>query len=230
VTKKLNPAGAAGRNFSWAVDGGSATQINSSGTIQVIKTTVPAGTAGIHALTLAWVAGSITILGIDAYDDTSGRREISCWNGGISGATSAQLADNSDTQTGRLAEIPIYAPDLSIIKPMVNDWRTSASIASSIASLTTLITQCQITGDVIICTPRFDSGVAGLTSTQDSYVAALKSLAASMSCQVIDSRGYFGSYAIGNAAGWYSDTVHGDTGGAGYGEEAEQIAQALRSV
>jgi hypothetical protein len=221
--------GAVGRNFSWAVDGGAATTISSSGTTQVVKTTVSAGTAGIHALTLAWVAGSITILGIDAYDDTGSRREISCWNMGISGATSAQLIDNTDTVTGRLAEIPIYAPDLSIIKPMVNDWRNSVSVASSIASIQTLITTCQTTGDVILCTPRFDNGSTGLTAQQENYVAALKGLAGS-NVQVLDSRSYFGSYAIGNAAGWYSDTVHGDTGGAGYGEEAHQIAVALASV
>lgn len=221
--------GAAGRNFTWAVDGGATTQVNSSGTIQMVKTTVSAGTAGLHALTLAWVAGSVTIIGIDAYDDTNGRRELSCWNWGISGATSAQLADNSDTQTGRLAEIGLMAPDLSIIKPLVNDWRNSVSVAAAITSVQTLITTCQTTGDVILCTPRFDNGSTGLTAQQESYVSALKNLA-SGSVQVLDSRAYFGSYAIGNAAGWYSDTVHGDVGGAGYGEEAEQIARALAAV
>jgi hypothetical protein len=222
--------GAAGRNFTWAVDGGSTTQINSSGTTQVVKTTVSAGSAASHALTLAWVAGSVTILGIDAYDDTASRRELSLWNWGISGATSPQLIDNTDTLTGRLAEIPIMAPDLSIIKPMVNDWRNSVSVASAVASITTLITTCQTVGDVILVTPRFDNGVAGLSSTQEDYVTALKALGVTMNCLTIDSRSYFGSFALGNTAGWYSDTVHGDTGGAGYGEEAEQIVRALLTV
>jgi hypothetical protein len=222
--------GAAGRNFSWAVDAGGATTINSSGTTQIVKTTVSAGAAGIHALTLAWVLGSVTILGIDAYDDTSSRRELSIWNWAIAGATSAQLIDNTDTVTGRLAEITAMAPDLSIIKPMVNDWRTSVAIASSIASITTLVTTCQAVGDVILCTPRFDNGVAGNTATQEDYVTALKALAVTMNCPILDSRGYFGSYAIGNAAGWYSDTVHGDVGGAGYGEEAEFLVRALLTI
>lgn len=221
--------GAAGRNFSWAIDGGAATTINSSGTIQVVKTTVSAGTAGLHALTLAWVLGSVTILGIDGYDDTNGRREISCWNWGISGATSAQLADNSDTQTGRLAEIAFMAPDLSIIRPMVNDWRQSVSVAAAIASVSTIVNTCKASGDVILCTPRFDGVTTGLAPQQESYVSALKGLAAT-NVQVLDLRSYFGSYAIGSAAGWYSDTVHGDIGGAGYAEEAEYIARALASV
>jgi hypothetical protein len=77
--------GAAGRNFTWAIDGGSTTAVNSSGTTQIVKTTVSAGAAGSHTLNLAWALGSVTVLGIDAYDDTSSRRELSIWNWGISG-------------------------------------------------------------------------------------------------------------------------------------------------
>lgn len=223
--------GAVGRNFTWQVDGGATTQISSSGTTQIVKTTVSAGTAGTHALALAWVAGSITILGIDAYDDTSSRRELSIWNWGISGATSANLIDNTDTVAGRLAEITAMAPDLSIIEGgVINDWRNSLGTAATVTNLTTLFTTCQAVGDVIYYTPRWDNGVSGDTANQNSYVAAATALAISMNIPVLDGRALFGSYAISNAAGFYSDTVHGDTGGAGYGDEAEHIFRALMTV
>jgi hypothetical protein len=223
--------GAAGRNFSWAVDAGGATTINSSGTTQIVKTTVSAGAAGIHALTLAWVAGSITILGIDAYDDTSSRRELSIWNWGISGATSANLIDNTDSVAGRLAEITAMAPDLSIVEGgIINDWRNSLGTAATVTNLTTLFTTCQAVGDVIYYTPRFDNAGTGDAANQNAYVAAATALAVSMNIPVLDARSLFGSFAIGNAAGFYSDTVHGDTGGSGYGDEADHVLRALLTV
>ena len=52
--------------------------VNSSGTTQVTSTgPISAGTSGSHTLTINWVLGAVTILGIDAYDDTSGRIEAS---------------------------------------------------------------------------------------------------------------------------------------------------------
>jgi hypothetical protein len=227
--------GAAGRSFTWAVDGGATTQIDSSGTTQIRKTTVSAGAAGIHALALAWVAGSITILGVDAYDDTGSRRELSILNWSIAGATSAQMIDNSDTVTGRLAEISsgksLMTPDLAIIRMGINDWRNSVSVASMVASQTTLVNAFLANAcDVILATPRFDGGATGFTAQQEDYATAIRALGPTLNVPVLDPRAYFGSYAIGNAAGWYSDTVHGDTGGAGYGEEAEFFVRALSTI
>jgi hypothetical protein len=223
--------GAAGRNFTWAIDGGSTTAVNSSGTTQIVKTTVSAGAAGSHTLNLAWALGSVTVLGIDAYDDTSSRRELSIWNWGISGATSANLIDNTDTIAGRLAEITFMAPDLSIIEGgVINDWRNSLGTAATIANLTTLFTTCQAVGDVIYFTPRFDNAGTGDAANQNAYVAAATALAVSMGIPVHDNRSLLGSFAISNTAGFYSDTVHGDTGGAGYGDEAEHLYRALMSV
>jgi hypothetical protein len=222
--------GAAGRNFSWNADGGAATQINSSGTTSIRSDTVTLGASGSHTLNIAWVAGSVTIMGVYAYDDTGGRTQINCWNWGISGARGDQLVDNSDTSGGRMASLSALAPDLSIIKPLVNDWLQSISIDTAITNVATLVTACQVSGDVLICTPRYDNSTGGAALQQDAYVAALKVYCASAGLPLLDTRSYFGSYAIGNAAGFYSDNVHGDTLGAGYDEEAELITRALLSI
>jgi hypothetical protein len=227
--------GAAGRNITYNVDAGGTTNLNSSGTTQITKTNVNAGSVAAHTLTLTWALGSTTTIGIDAYDDTASRRELSIWNWSIAGATSLQMIDNSDTVTGRLAEISsgksLMTPDLAIIRMGINDWRNSVSVASMVASQTTLVQAFLANGcDVILATPRFDGGSTGLTAQQEDYANAIRALGPTLGVPVLDPRAYFGSYAIGNAAGWYSDTVHGDTGGAGYSEEAEYFVRALLTV
>lgn len=221
--------GAAGRNFSWQVDGGSATTINSSGTTQVVNTTVSAGTAGIHALTLTWVLGSITILGIDAYDDTAGRVEASIWNWGISGATSANLIDNTDTQTGRFFEIGFFAPKLSLIEGgAINDWRNSISVSTFQTNFTTLVQKSLTVGDVIVCIPPHDGGSAGFTSNQQAYVDAMYTVAAANNCGVFDIRKRWVSYANAVANGWQTngDFVHPTA--AGYLDYAQAILPTIR--
>ena len=76
---------------------------NSTAAADVTKTTINAGTAGLNALTLTWVAGAVTIIGVHGYDDTSGRREISLFNWGIAGADSDRFNENSQPVGGTAA-------------------------------------------------------------------------------------------------------------------------------
>jgi lysophospholipase L1-like esterase len=199
---------AVGRNFSWAIDGGAATTISSSGATQIVKTTVSAGTLGAHSITLAWVAGTPTVMAIDGYDDTAGRNEIAIQNWGICGATTTSLLDNSDTVTGRLAMYNFYQPDLTILCPIINNWRTSISQATTYTELTALVTQAQLTGSAAIITPPYDSGVAGLTAQQDQYAAIAATVASEKNAHLVDYRSTLGSYALANSAGFYSDSIH----------------------
>lgn len=218
----------AGRVFTWAVDGGAATNITTTGVYALTKTTVSLGTSGIHALTLAQNTGICNIVGIDAYDDTAGRNEISVWNWGVSGASSTNLVDNTDPVAGRLASYTLLAPDLVIIEGgVINDWRQGIPVATTVANLTTLVNAMKAIASVVLYTPRFDNGTAGASAQQEDYVTAIRQLAATLGVELIDGRTSFGSFAIGNTAGFYSDTVHGDTGGVGYGDEANTILAAL---
>lgn len=219
--------GAAGRNFNWQVDGGSTTQINSSGTTQYIKTTVSAGTLGAHTLTLNWVAGNVTILGIDAFDDTSSRREISVHNYGISGATSAQLNSVTATPIGRLNQPAFFACDMLLYESgIINDWRQSVAIATAKAAWTTFVsTQIAAAIPVAMVTPVFDGSSTGNTALQEDYVAAFYEVASEQNVPIVDIRPALGSYAITNAAGGYSDTVHPNA--VLYDDLAEMIGASL---
>jgi len=196
--------GAAGRNFNYQVDGGATTAVNSSGTTQIVSTgPISAGTSGSHTLTINWVLGAVTILGIDAYDDTSGRIEATIENWGISGANSANLIDNTDTIAGRFAEYTTFAPKLSLIEGgVINDWQQSVSVATFQANLTTLVQKLLTVGDVIVCTPPFDPSALGLAANQQAYVDAMYAVATANNCGVFDIRKKWGSYANAVSNGW----------------------------
>lgn len=198
--------GATGRNWDWAVDGGVATNVLSTNVTQFALVPIALGSVASHAITLSYDLGTIHILGIDTFDNT--RKEISLWNWGICGATSTNLVNNTDTVVGRLAILAHASlkPDLAFIEGgLINDWRTSVSVATSKTNLTTLVSTVKANGgDVILCTPTFDSGVTGLTASQQLYVDAMYEVAVSQNVGLIDFRKF--SPAT-------SDTVHPTTAG-----------------
>lgn len=221
---------ALGRDFSWAVDGGGATTIQSTGVAQMVKTTVNAGAAGIHALTLAWVAGSVNIFGIDAYDDTAARREISCLNWGVNGATTATMVGNVGVPNGgRLQFITSFPPDLVVGElGIVNSWRNSVSVATAKAEMTTLVQAVKAAGsNFMFLTPPFDGGAAGLTADQNSYVTAMYEIAVSEDVPLLDLRKRWLSYANQTALGLTGDNVH-PTISAGYPDTAAVVLRAVQ--
>lgn len=222
--------GATGRDWDWAVDGGAATNVQSTNVTQFAIVPVALGSVASHALTLSWDLGTVSILGIDAYDNT--RKELSLWNWGICGGTSANLINNTDTVVGRLAILAHASlkPDLAFIEGgLINDWRTSVAVATSKANLTTLVTTVKANnGDVILCVPVFDNGSAGLTASQQLYVDAMYQVALEQNVGLIDIRLKWGSYSSALASGYYhaSDTVHPTT--AGYLDMANVTAEAVK--
>ena len=209
--------GALGRDWDHAVDGGAATNVLSTGSTQFGIVPVDLGSVASHALTLSWDLGTVGILGIDAYDNT--RKEISLWNWGICGATSANLINNTDTVVGRLAILAHASlkPDLAFIEGgLINDWRTSVAVATSKSQLTTLVTTVKTNGgNVILCTPTFDASASGLTASQQIYVDAMYQVANEQNVGVLDFR---------KISPERSDDVHPTT--AGY----LAMATAARSV
>lgn len=221
--------GSAGQTFSYAVDGGSTTNVATSGTAQVAKTTVNAGARGTHALTLSWVAGTPRLVGVHAYDDTGTRREISIFNWGISGVRTAGLLNDVDPNASPLKAWTAIAPDLSILGDWaINDWRQSVPIDTFQANLAAGIAQGKLSGDVIVATPLWDNGTAGLTAQQDAYAAATIATALAADVPVLDLRSAWVSYAAASAAGLYSDTVH--PAATGYALEAASWAELFRRL
>lgn len=221
---------AVGRNFSWAVDGGGATTINSSGVAAMRKTTVSAGAAGVHTLSLAWVAGSVNLFGIDAYDDTAGRVEVSCLNWGVNGGTTSTMIGNvGPPNGGRLQFITSFPPDLVIGElGIVNSWRNSMSVATAKAEMTTLVQAVKAAGsDFMFLTPPYDGSVLGLAANQNAYVDAMYEIAVSEDVPLIDIRQKWLSFANQTTLGLTGDNVH-PTIAAGYPDTAAVVQQAVQ--
>ncbi len=221
---------AAGRNFSWAIDGGSTTTISSSGVAQMVKTTVSAGALGTHTLNLVQVLGSVNIFGINGYNDT--RKEIHCMNWGVNGATTATMVGNvGPPNGGRLQFLSVFPPKLVIAEcGIVNDWRNSVSVATSKANMLTLINAVKAAGsDFWFLVPPYDGGSTGLTANQNAYVQAMYELAASEGVGLIDLRRSWLSYANQLALGLVGDNVH-PTVSAGYPSTAAVVYAALRKI
>jgi len=208
--------GATGRNFTWQVDSGASTQINSTNVTQLsgYNTPLSMGSLGTHTINLAWVAGSITILGVEAYNSTRGK-ELSLLNWGISGATSANLIDNTDAAAGRLATIVAVRPAALVFEVGINDWRTSVTVAAFKANVTTMVTTVKANGGVpILSVPVFDPSSTGNAANQTQYVQALYQVAAENDIPLIDIRKKWISNAAAVAAGYQpAGDVHPTTAG-----------------
>jgi len=223
--------GATGRNFTWQVDSGSTTQINSSNVTQLAgyNTPLSMGSLGTHTVNLAWVLGSITIIGVEAYNSARGK-EMSLLNWGISGATSANLIDNTDAAAGRLATIATVKPAIVLFEAGINDWRTSVTVAAFKANVVTMVTTVLAnTGVPILVVPVFDPSATGNAANQTQYVQALYQVASEYNVPLFDIRKLWISNANAVALGYQpAGDVHPTT--LGYGSMAVGMANMIRAI
>lgn len=226
--------GASGRNFTGQISSDTAVNINSTGSTVLARTvsTKTGGAVSSYPTLMTWALGSITPLGISAYDST--RKEITCWNWGICGGTSAAMINNTDTAVGRLTCISnaLTKPDIAFVEGgVVNDWRTSVASSTTYTNLTTLVQALKTAGsDVIVCIPVFDNGSSGLTAQQQTYVDVMYQVARENSVGVLDIRRKWVSYANAVTNGWQtnSDNVHPTT--AGYLDMATVAAAVIQAI
>lgn len=219
----------AGATISWQVDGGAATNIAQVGNNTIKKTTISLGALGPHTVKLNWVSGSNSIFGIDCYDDS--RKEATFRQWGTSGGTTLTMIDDTGTpHAGRLTQLSNFPVDLAFGDcGIVNSWRTSRSVANSQTDLNTLIDAVHTAGgDFLLCIPPFDSGVAGLTAQQQSYVDMMYSVALAKNCALFDARKLLGNKAASDALGYTSaaDAVHWTIAGQAF--RARNLRPGLR--
>lgn len=199
--------------FSYSIDGGTATNVATAGAAAMQKTVVYMGSVTNHAITLTWVSGTWYVRGLDCYDSTSSPRQISVWNMGISGNTSAAMVGSGNPWSpNRL--LTWLNPDLVIIEGgVVNDWRTSVSLATSRANIEMIATNASTVASVVMLTPPYDSGGSGLSASQDQYVQAMLDIADQYGYGVLNWRLSIGSQAMAVAAGIMDDSVHPTSAG-----------------
>lgn len=202
---------AAGRSFTYSVDGGAATQVNTTGANTIVKITIPLGAVGPHVVTLAWVAGFVRIYGIDCYDNT--RKEVTIRQWAISGGTASQMIDDAGSPSaGRLRQLALFPPDVVIGDlGLVNSWRAGISVGVVKGQCETLIDAVKAAGaDFIFAEPPFDSGSAGSTENQQAYVDEVNASCIAKGCAILKTRQAMGSKAAADAAGYMraNDAVH----------------------
>lgn len=221
---------AAGRSFNVAIDGGATTLIATGGVAAIRRTVVAATALDIHTIVASWVAAGVTIIGVHAYDDTNGRKEISILNGGISGAQSLRFNDDTDIAAGFTATLAAFPFDFAIYDDApINDWRNGVAVATSKANALAWVQKVKDAAiDPILTTPLWDNGTGSLSAQQDSYAAMLFEVATEKDVPLIDIRAAWGSYVSANARGWYSDSVHPTS--AGYAAKAAMMRSALAQI
>ena len=132
-----------GGTFSWAVDGGAATNVSTNGgSIADGKLThINLGASGSHTLRLAWVSGSSNIDGVIEFnnDYASG---IQVHDAGHYGwQTSNWVSATNSATAGPAAAIAALSPSAIIISLGVNDQFSAVTPSTFTTNITTLIAQ-----------------------------------------------------------------------------------------
>lgn len=207
--------------WSWAIDGGTATNVNANAAQALGKAVVSAGSPGTHTLEVNRVSGNITICGFRAYDSTTPHIEIV--QAGCSGAFASDY-NGATFQWDALNAIPnVYQPDLSIVAIGINDWSTGPQpLATYVTSLTNIVKACLVTGDVIGVTQvptKINTSPSAPLALQQQYVDAAIGVYRSLGCEVIDTWRRFQSQEAALALGLMSDNQH--PSGPGYADWAQ---------
>ena len=221
---KITYRNGTGGSFSVSIDGGAALQtITASGSSGVtsVEIAVP---LGAHVVNVVWISGNVTLYGIEAYDSTA--KQVRLLNMGRHGSSTAEWVTASAATTGPLASMAAYGYDVPIICLGANDWGTSVGAAAFKTNMQTFIAAEIANGtEPIIMAPNFDGGSAGDVANQEAYVTALRELCVENDLAMIDMRARLVSYAVANAAGKYSDTIHDSPLGAD--DKAQVIYDAV---
>jgi hypothetical protein len=198
--------------YNWSIDGGSTTGVVTAGTAGVSKTVITGLTKGVHALKIDWVSGTTRIIGVEAFDTSSGRKEISILHLGIYGKQSSDFIFDAGTPYTRRQMQKYLAGDLTLIEGgLVNDWLNAS--ATTEANLTALAQDAKLTGIAVFITPPFDGAGTGGALNQQQYIDLMYKVAVAQNCPVWDIRKRFGwrSYNEANGMGYMLDQRHQTT-------------------
>ena len=168
-----------GGTFTWKVDAGSATSVNTAGTYHTDnKTRISLGASGSHTITIACTAGNVNFSGIAVFDGdtTSGVHFYD------SAHTSFTVANFLADATEFPRAVAAVAPDLVTIELGLND-ASSVSVATFQTQLQTLINQLKALPTIpsillIAAYQPAPSVTAGFLAGWQSYVAAMKTIQA----------------------------------------------------
>jgi len=198
---------AGGGDFTYAIDGGATTTINTDGASGLQFTTISGLTDGQHTIVLnVTVAGAsgVEIAGIELKRTQNG---VITNNLGLSGSSSTDWA--SVNATDFQSAITQLSPDLVTIMLGVNDAGAATTTSQYITNLTTLIGLIRASMplvDICITSPS-DIGTSTTYPISD-YVTASKLYAIENNYSFIDNYSIIGDYTSANTRGEYANTSH----------------------
>jgi hypothetical protein len=194
-----------GGTFSWAVDGGSATNVNTNGTEGTGIITISGLSNTTHTIVLTVVSGTVELYGIVADVNEVGAR---FYKAGNDGSTSGNWATSALTTTWRqgIADID---PDLVIIQLGSNDvfydsttTAYSTRLRSLIGSIRAAVSEVDIM--IVACADH------GGKTTDDSgeFATVAKQVAVDSACTFLSLFDLHKDAAQNITDGIYSDNVH----------------------
>jgi lysophospholipase L1-like esterase len=209
--------------FTWNINGGSNTSVNANNATAAIGIATATGTLGSNTLNVQRSSGgNAYIIGMIAYN--SAAKEISIINAGFSAGKISDLVANSLVYE-TFPMVATLAPDLSIIDCTINDWNAGTDVATFTSNTQSLITQCLAYGDVLLITGVPTSTAMTSIAQQAEYIGAYVNLAYVNKVNLINMTQQWGSWAAGNALGYYTNNVHPNT--LGYATQGALVAAFL---
>lgn len=181
---------------------GSGTTTVSQNTSAAFASTTMTGTLGTNTLNIKYVSGGKTcVTGIVAYN--SAVKQLLSINAGYDGATSTNWNVTTNPWSPGTA-IANFGQDLTVISLGINNWFNNTGTSTYITDMQALITQALTIGDVVLVAPNPTISTAPYTqAVQQTYIAAMQSLAASNNIPFVDVFDRWVSYAVSNPLGLY---------------------------
>lgn len=213
--------------ITYNINGGSASTFSENGANNTILTLTKTGSLTASTLNVDYVSGGkVSLVGVEAYD--SSKSWISLINAGSSSSRSVDWAVANNPYSPANC-IGIYAPVLTSICLGINDWAQGGGtdITTFIANIQLLITNALAIGDCMLVAPAPSAISVKTLEFQQTYIAALYSLAVLNNIPLIDFFSRLTSYEISNPIGYYFDTLHPN--GTAYGDQATAIFNLLMS-
>lgn len=148
-------SGSGNGTFSWAIDGGTATNVVASGGSQTVSVLTVSTTSGTHTLNLRQVSGAANIIGMGARLSTDAGGIEFTWQG-VSSTTTDYWGNGGVNPFGSQAALAAYRPDLLVLGLGLNDSHSvlagnSATYKTNLAYIAAQ--QRANSGDVLIVLP-----------------------------------------------------------------------------
>lgn len=213
---------AAAGSFNMNINGGANTLVNVQNAATLMASATLTGVLGANTINITQNAGTISIIGVDAYN--SQIPTVRVMNAGWSGSQINDWQIGGLTSAWPKNALKTMAPDLTLIDMTINDWVNQTNPAGYLAAIQGMITTAQLSGDVAIITGNPSQASVVPVAQQKVYVGLCAQAAQAAKIPFIDVFSRFVSWELSNPEGFNYDYLHPN--GLGYAD----IAQAVFNV